>query len=79
MGILIRMLIRILTINSTGVSPGQEKWDERGTVSIGKHSIEIIDILDNEGDYIKIPRVLDGEPLMFDINSESSGIKDPGD
>ena len=46
---------------------------------LGINKVYRIDILDNEGDYIKIPRVLDGEPLMFDINSESSGIKDPGD
>tara|TARA_R110000823_G_scaffold229069_2_gene356147 strand:+ start:665 stop:1027 length:363 start_codon:yes stop_codon:yes gene_type:complete len=46
---------------------------------LGINKIYRIDILDNNSDYIKIPRVLDGEPLMFDINSESAGIKDPGD
>ena len=46
---------------------------------LGINKIYRIDIMDNEGDYIKIPRVLDGEPLMFDITSESAGIKDPGD
>ena len=34
--------------------------------------------MDNEGDYIQIPRVLDGEPLMFDITSESV-LKEPGE
>ena len=46
---------------------------------LGINKIYRIDIMDNEGDYIKIPRVLDGEPLMFDITLESAGIKDPGD
>jgi hypothetical protein len=46
---------------------------------LGINKIYRVDIMDNEGDYIQIPRVLDGEPLMFDITSESAGIKDPGD
>ena len=46
---------------------------------MGINKIYRVDIMDNEGDYIQIPRVLDGEPLMFDMTSESAGIKDPGD
>jgi hypothetical protein len=32
--------------------------------------------MDDAGDYIMVPRSLDGEPLMFDITSESA-IKEP--
>ena len=46
---------------------------------MGINKIYRVEIMDNEGDYIQIPRVLDGEPLMFDMTSESAGIKDPGD
>ena len=34
------------------------------------------DVLDSDGEYIRIPRVLDGEPLKFDIASESA-IEEP--
>jgi hypothetical protein len=33
--------------------------------------------MDDDGDYIKIPRLLDGETLMFDIASETEGIESP--
>ena len=58
-------------IGDSGVDSSSEK--------LGVNKIYRVDILDDAGDYIRIPRVLDGEPLMFDINSESLGIKDPGD
>jgi|TARA_R100000455_G_C6232334_1_gene93591 hypothetical protein len=58
-------------IGDSAVDSGGEK--------LGINKIYRVDIMDNEGDYIKIPRVLDGEPLMFDMTSESAGIKDPGD
>ena len=58
-------------IGDSAVDSGGEK--------LGINKIYLVDIMDNEGDYIKIPRVLDGEPLMFDMTSESAGIKDPGD
>jgi hypothetical protein len=28
--------------------------------------------MDDDGDYIKIPRLLDGEVLMFDITTETA-------
>ena len=31
-----------------------------------------VDFMDSSGDYIKIPRLLDGETLMFDITSETT-------
>jgi len=31
-----------------------------------------VDFMDSSGDYIKIPRLLDGETLVFDITSESN-------
>ena len=40
--------------------------------AMGINKVYRVDIMDNEGDYIRIPRVLDGEPLMFDITSESA-------
>lgn len=36
-----------------------------------------VDFMDDDGDYIKIPRLLDGETLMFDITSETEGIESP--
>ena len=39
---------------------------------LGVNKIYRVDILDDAGDYIRIPRVLDGEPLQFDIASESA-------
>jgi hypothetical protein len=39
---------------------------------MGINKIYRVDILDDAGDYIRIPRVLDGEPLQFDIASESA-------
>ena len=59
--------------DQTSYNIGDSATDSSGE-KLGINKIYRID-----GDYIKIPRVLDGEPLMFDINSESSGIKDPGD
>ena len=44
--------------------------------AMGINKVYRVDIMDNEGDYIRIPRVLDGEPLMFDITSESA-IEEP--
>jgi len=64
--------------DQTAYNIGDSATDSSSEI-LGINKVYRIDILDNEGDYIKIPRVLDGEPLMFDINSESSGIKDPGD
>ena len=31
-----------------------------------------VDFMDDDGDYIKIPRLLDGETLMFDIDTEAA-------
>ena len=45
---------------------------------MGINKIYRVDVMDSSGDYIQIPRVLDGEPLMYDITSESA-IKEPGD
>ena len=45
---------------------------------MGINKIYRVDIMDNEGDYIQVPRVLDGEPLMFDMSSEGA-INEPGD
>jgi hypothetical protein len=64
--------------DQTAYSIGDSATDSSSEL-LGVNKVYRVDMLDNEGDYIKIPRVLDGEPLMFDINSESSGIKDPGD
>tara|TARA_R100000808_G_scaffold16176_1_gene36701 strand:- start:1226 stop:1579 length:354 start_codon:yes stop_codon:yes gene_type:complete len=36
-----------------------------------------VDFMDDNGDYIKIPRLLDGETLMFDITSETNAIEQP--
>ena len=44
--------------------------------AMGINKVYRVDIMDNDGDYIRIPRVLDGEPLMFDITSESA-IEEP--
>ena len=44
--------------------------------AMGINKIYRVDVMDNDGDYIQIPRVVDGEPLMFDITSESK-IKEP--
>ena len=44
--------------------------------AMGINKIYRVDVMDNDGDYIQIPRVVDGEPLMFDITSESA-IKEP--
>jgi len=43
---------------------------------MGINKIYRVDVMDNDGDYIRVPRVLDGEPLMFDITSESA-IEEP--
>ena len=34
------------------------------------NKIHRVDFMDDDGDYIKIPRLLDGETLMFDVTSE---------
>jgi len=44
--------------------------------AMGINKVHRVDVMDNDDDYIRIPRVLDGEPLMFDIASESA-IKEP--
>ena len=44
--------------------------------AMGINKIHRVDVMDNDGDYIRVPRVLDGEPLMFDITSESA-IEEP--
>ena len=43
---------------------------------MGINKIYRVDIMDDDGDYIQVPRVLDGEPLMFD-NSSESAIEEP--
>ena len=43
---------------------------------LGINKIYRIDVIDDNGDYFRVPRVLDGEPLQFDIASESA-IKTP--
>ena len=55
-------------IGDSGVDSSSEK--------LGVNKIYRVDILDDAGDYIRIPRVLDGEPLMFDNTSESA-IEEP--
>ena len=44
--------------------------------AMGINKVHRVDIMDDAGDYIMVPRALDGEPLMFDITSESA-IKEP--
>ena len=44
--------------------------------AMGINKVHRVDVMDNDDDYIRVPRVLDGEPLMFDITSESA-IKGP--
>tara|TARA_R110002020_G_C16277391_1_gene771567 strand:- start:1786 stop:2136 length:351 start_codon:yes stop_codon:yes gene_type:complete len=44
--------------------------------AMGINKVHRVDIMDNDGDYIRIPRVLDGEPLKFDMASESA-IEEP--
>jgi len=44
--------------------------------AMGINKVHRVDVMDNDDDYIRVPRVLDGEPLMFDITSESA-IKEP--
>lgn len=44
--------------------------------AMGINKVHRVDVMDNDDDYIRVPRVLDGEPLMFDIASESA-IKEP--
>jgi hypothetical protein len=43
---------------------------------MGINKVYRVDVLDSDGEYIRIPRVLDGEPLKFDIASESA-IEEP--
>jgi|TARA_Y100000015_G_C2339006_1_gene64971 hypothetical protein len=43
---------------------------------MGINKVYRVDVMDNDGDYIQVPRVLDGEPLMFDNTSESA-IEEP--
>ena len=45
--------------------------------SLELNKIYRVDFMDDDGDYIKIPRLLDGETLMFDIASETEGIESP--
>jgi hypothetical protein len=51
-------------IGDSGVDSSSEK--------LGVNKIYRVDILNDAGDYIRIPRVLDGEPLQFDIASEDA-------
>jgi hypothetical protein len=44
--------------------------------AMGINKVYRVDVLDSDGDYIRIPRVLDGEPLKFDMASESA-IEEP--
>lgn len=44
--------------------------------AMGINKVHRVDVMDDAGDYIMVPRSLDGEPLMFDIASESA-IKEP--
>ncbi len=50
------------------------KDSSNNTLELNK--IYAVNFMDDNGDYIKIPRLLDGETLMFDITSES-GIEQP--
>ena len=43
---------------------------------MGVNKVYRVDVMDNDGDYIRIPRVLDGEPLKFDMASEDV-VKEP--
>mgnify|MGYP003114914542 FL=1 len=45
---------------------------DSSSAKLGVNKVYRVDILDDAGDYIRIPRVLDGEPLQFDIASESA-------
>ena len=51
------------------------KDSSNNTLELNK--IYRVDFMDDDGDYIKIPRLLDGETLMFDITSETAGIESP--
>ena len=44
--------------------------------AMGVNNVYRVDVMDNDGDYIRIPRVLDGEPLKFDMASEDV-VKEP--
>jgi hypothetical protein len=44
--------------------------------AMGINKVYRIDVMDDAGDYIMVPRALDGEPLMFDMTSESA-IEEP--
>ena len=44
--------------------------------TMGINKVYRVDVLDSDGEYLRIPRVLDGEPLKFDIVSESA-IEEP--
>ena len=46
------------------------KDSSNNTLELNK--IYAVNFMDSSGDYIKIPRLLDGETLMFDITSESA-------
>jgi hypothetical protein len=43
---------------------------------MGINKVYRVDVMDDDDDYIRVPRVLDGEPLMFDNTSESA-IEEP--
>jgi len=66
-----------IVANQTYYDIGDSATDS-SSEKMGINKIYRIDIMDNEGDYIQIPRVLDGEPLMFDLTSEGV-IKEPGE
>ena len=39
---------------------------------MGINKVYRVDIMDDNDEYIRVPRFVDGEPLMFDITSESA-------
>ena len=50
--------------------------EDSSSNQMGINKIYRVDVMDSDGYYIQIPRVVDGAPLMFDMTSESA-IEEP--
>ena len=60
-----------ITANKTFYDLSDSGTDSSGnTLELNK--LYRVDFMDDSGDYIKIPRLLDGETLMFDITTEAA-------
>ena len=60
-----------ITANQTFYNLSDSAQDSSNyTLELNK--IYRVDLMDDEGEYIKIPRLLNGETLVFDITSESA-------